>query len=627
MSAQPVTYQILFETVERLARQGAIAARTAANRASTLRKFLKLNELNREDLVGAELRAAFPDNSRKFAEALAAGGMSPRNVGNTLSVLKRWRELVIELDTEHAIRGDNLAPFNQAFRALLKNYSAHRLARETGVPLGMLHGWLEGRRPMARNIPRLQRVEAFFGLEAGALTRLAGFADGKRVATTVGEPVKVAYREELAKHTQQRYLLQPEPDSPLRAQWLDFVRYKTDWAPVLTRSNRAVWRFAPVQLRAERSRNWFEFLDGREVPSAEFAWYNAASYLGWLKLATPEGGAGLPAEAAQTLAWVAVRERVQQYITWRVQRLGGRCNGSVFEFFAFVSAMLRQESGWLWQQGDRFIATLPQEVARGNWKEMCAETYTLVQRLTMRWRSQRRQTRDPRAPIRAILESAQPLDYVVDMVQRMRADRPVSGAPIAEALWARNLALIELLISNPLRRRNLAGLTWRADNTGELYQRPDESWWVRIPRENFKNTHGAAGDTDYDMPVQQAVWRDIARYVKVLRPNLLTFASDYVFVPGPGPERLVDRPWEGISSRVKALTKKYLWRSPGIGTHAFRHLVATAIIKASGLSDFKTAALVLNDRLSTVEQNYAHLKSSDGASRMGELLGDAFRRL
>jgi integrase len=626
MSAQPVTYKLLLETEERLVNQGAIAARTAANRASTLRRFLKANALNVEDPVGAELRADFPEKSREFAGALAAGGMSPRNVGNTLSVLRRLRGLVIEIDTERAIAGDNFTPFTQAFRALMKDYAVHRLARQTGVPASMLYGWMKGKRPRAGNIPHLKRVEAFFGLEAETLTTLAGFAGGKYVVPAVGEPLKVAYREELAVHTRQHYLLKPTPDSPLRAQWLDFVRYKTDWAPVLARTDRGVWRFAPIPLRVERPANWYEFLDGREVPSAELTWSIVASFLGWLSLAGADGGAGLPASAVQTLAWMAVRERVQQYVAWRVRRVGGRYNGTVFAFFAFAAALLRQESGWLWQQG-KFLATLPPEYAGRDWGEMCAGTYSLAQRLTMRWRSQRRQTRDPRAPMRGILESERPLDYVVDMVQRMRADRPLSGARQAEATWARDLALIELLISNPLRRRNLAGLTWRADNTGELYQHPDGSWWVRIPREHFKNTQGAAGASDYDMPVQAAVWRDLERYVRVLRPHLLTFASDYVFVPTPGPQHLCDRPWEGISPRVKELTRKYLWRSPGISPHAFRHLVATAIIKASGLSDFKTAALVLNDRLSTVEQNYAHLKSGDGANRMGELLGDAFRRL
>lgn len=51
------------------------------------------------------------------------------------------------------------------------------------------------------------------------------------------------------------------------------------------------------------------------------------------------------------------------------------------------------------------------------------------------------------------------------------------------------------------------------------------------------------------------------------------------------------------------------------------------VSRPSDLSDFKTAALVLNDRMSTVEKNYAHLRSSEGANRMTELLGATLRRM
>lgn len=68
------------------------------------------------------------------------------------------------------------------------------------------------------------------------------------------------------------------------------------------------------------------------------------------------------------------------------------------------------------------------------------------------------------------------------MVQGMRCDRPV-GCAVAEALCSQDLFLIKLLVSNPLRCRNLAALTWpegnkdgrRPDNKGSLYQRIDGS--------------------------------------------------------------------------------------------------------------------------------------------------------
>ena len=80
-----------------------------------------------------------------------------------------------------------------------------------------------------------------------------------------------------------------------------------------------------------------------------------------------------------------------------------------------------------------------------------------------------------------------------------------------------------------------------------------------------------------------------------------------------------------MNRRVFILTAKYLWGCPGVGPHAFRHIVATAILKNS-LNDWQTAALVLHDRVETVQKHYAHLRSSDGARRMHDIFEKTFAR-
>jgi integrase len=628
MSAKPTTYKDLLEIQERLVQQGALKAQTAANRASTLRAFLKLNNLDLDDPVGHEFRSSFTAHCQAFADHLAAQGKLSRNVSNSLSTLRPWREFVVALDTERAIAGDNLPPFNQAFRSVLKDYPADRLARQLAIPRDMLYGWLKGKKPRLSNAQHIYRIEKFFGVPEGELAVLAGFSGTSRIPKTTGEPVTVGYRESLAERTTQHYFFKPGSDSVLRQQWYDFVRYKTDWEPVLNRSDSAVWRTAPFEFRRETANAWAQYLDGVEVPSAKFAWSKTAAYLGWLNLPKEQGGAGIPADELHTMAWLAVREYVEAYVRWMVKRNGNRFNGSTFEFFSLTMSVLRVGTGYLQQQPD-FLATLPHKYADQDWDEMCRETFALLKGLSTRHRKSRRQTRDPKEPMRHILDLENPLDMVADMVQRMRADRPLGGSPWVEAVWARDLALVKVLVSNPLRLRNIATLNWRPDNSGQLYQRPDGSWWIRIERDHFKNVRGAAGESEYDMPIQEMAWGDIERYLRVFRPRLLAGDTDYVFVAARhGPHRRdLTKPWTHLSERVVQLTKKYLWRCPGIGTHAFRHLVATAIIKASKLSDFKTAALVLNDRMSTVEKNYAHLRSSEGANRMSELLGQTLRRM
>jgi hypothetical protein len=106
-------------------------------------------------------------------------------------------------------------------------------------------------------------------------------------------PAAASYRESLAQRTSQHYLLKPGPDSPLRRQWYDFARYKTEWEPALNRSDSAVWRSAPFEFRREAPTAWARYLDGVEIPTAKFAWSKTAAYLGWLNLPKEQGGAGL----------------------------------------------------------------------------------------------------------------------------------------------------------------------------------------------------------------------------------------------------------------------------------------------------------------------------------------------
>ncbi|OZI33782.1 hypothetical protein CEK29_21145 [Bordetella genomosp. 5] len=122
-------------------------------------------------------------------------------------------------------------------------------------------------------------------------------------------------------------------------------------------------------------------------------------------------------------------------------------------------------------------------------------------------------------------------------------------------------------------------------------------------------------------------WRDIERYLHKHRPALMVAPTNLVFLTMKEKRAdAVHRPWVELGQTVAELTAKYLVRCKGIGPHAFRHLVASSILKADG-GDFKTAALVLNDRIQTVERHYASLRSGDGAARMAELLDSSFRRM
>lgn len=381
---------------------------------------------------------------------------------------------------------------------------------------------------------------------------------------------------------------------------------------------------SPCPLTAKTRTNWWAFLDGHEVASARYCWGNTSMYLGWLVMSTAAGGAGFKAEDVETMAWLVVPDHIEAYLDWRKSRTGKRNQGTML-VLAFMTALVRPKFGFL-RQHPEWLSTLPKRYQQVGWEELCDQQLDLLQQLAASYQSEIEVSRDSFEPLRNILQLKNPMEAVADMIQRMRAARPV-GSARRESVWARDLVLIKILASNPLRRENLAHMTWRADNTGHLYQRIDKSWWIRIPKSEFKNWYGAAQDVPYDSPVHKSAWVDIEKYLYTYWPMLMISPTDLFFLTRkerkPGAQH---EPWVDTGQAVKRLTAEYLPNCPGFGSHAFRHLAATSILKADG-GDFKTAALVLNDRVNTVERHYACLRSGEGSTRMAELLDSAFSQM
>ena len=161
----PTTYQDLLTTQERLVRQGNTNPRTAANRASALRSFLKIHNIQLEDPIGQEFRTTYREHVEQFIEHLRIEGRKQHNITNTLAALRPWREMVVAIDTDRAVAGDNLAPFNQALTRLLDSHSIANLAKQLSIPVDMLYGWLKGKKPRLSNASHVYRIEKFFGVE------------------------------------------------------------------------------------------------------------------------------------------------------------------------------------------------------------------------------------------------------------------------------------------------------------------------------------------------------------------------------------------------------------------------------------------------------------------------------
>lgn len=621
---QPYTYQVLMDHYARLVVSEQLNEQTAANRKTALRGFMAANLLHFEDPISEELRLSFPAALDKFVQSLREAGRSDRSITNTKSALRVWKELVVEHDTLTALHTGTNGPFVQRLKSLLEGLPVKRVAKQAGISKDMLWGWLRGKLPRASSYKYLLRLEGFFAVERHSIVNISGIRLRNQQATSAPPPSRIEYNERIARLTSQSFAFKPDEGSPFRAQWTDYLVYKTAAAPKFKRTRRGRWRFSPNPLAPKTATNWWMFLDGREIASTRCPWFGVTAYLGWLALPRDAGGMEIDVAELHTLSWLVIPEYLEAFMDWKAARIGKRNRGQL-QFLAFIASLTRPRFGYL-RQRPELLETLPARFHNEPWDAICDRQFELSEQLTDAYYSEVTASRNSFDPIRPIIEQDQPMNAIVDMIRRMRADRPI-GSPGKEDIWARDLVLIKLLSTVALRRSNLAHLTWRADNTGDIYQRADKSWWIRLPKGKFKNTYGAAGEEIYDCQIQHSAWRDIERYIFIHRARMLRQPSDLLFILKlKNGINDAHRPWRWLSQRVAELTARYIPNCNGFGAHAFRHIVATSILKASE-GDYKTVAKILHDRVATVEKHYDGLRSNDASKRMGELLAEQFAQM
>ncbi|WP_051377457.1 hypothetical protein [Paraburkholderia dilworthii] len=622
-----LTFRDLSEKMQQSVANGETPASALPNLKSALRAFLVNFGVSEESTVGSLLRRSYYRNLRLHVEKLQAEGRDKSYIANRKSLMGKWCSLVTHLDRIEAAASNRMSPFQSALNELLarSKTTVAGLARAAGISKATLGGWLKGALPNPRAVPSLKRLERFFALESNTLLNLAYERQNFRPVEAAPAMV-IPYRERLARASKDTYRLKQVSDS-LAREWLDFVVHKTEKLPELRRYSRGVWVTTDLVTEGETARNWYCFTKGKHVPTARIVWVHVTSFLGWLNRTRELGGAGLNNDEVQTLAWFSSKRMVHRYMNWLIERADDKVHGGVLDFASLIASLNHPQHGYLTQMPE-LREGLPEGHRPQAWKDACHEAYT--------WAAETKKnllvagvehSREPMAPIKKVLELDDPLEAVADMISRMKSSRPTIGGA-REAIWARDLLLIKLMASNPLRAKNMKLLTYRADNTGNLYRRPDGSWFIRIEKRAFKNAKGAAKSRDYDMPVNHVVWGDIERYLNVYR-SMLPDADkvDYVFLSSSDekPQGNVGA-WQSLNRRVFYLTRRYLWDCPGIGTHSFRYIIGTATLKkAPGAWD--AAAAVLHDEVDTVKAHYAHLRPSDGGNFVHTLLDSAFARM
>lgn len=178
-----------------------------------------------------------------------------------------------------------------------------------------------------------------------------------------------------------------------------------------------------------------------------------------------------------------------------------------------------------------------------------------------------------------------------------------------ELLARRDELILGLLISCPLRAKNMETLMYHPGNSGSIYRTAGGQWRIRIALANLKNGVSKRNIGVYDVPVATWLHSRLDDYVNTVRPQLVNDEDPgYLLLTDDG-KRL-----RGFSKLVARLTRNYIQGCIGFGPHGFRHIVATDWLKRNP-NDFLTVSELLGDTVETVIREYAHLKQDTAFSR------------
>jgi hypothetical protein len=586
---------------------GGRSLKRADNFRSAMRGWMKEFGLPEASPVGAELGSEYSAALARRTATLRAAGVSRQTISAHRSMLSRCRDEFAALRQEEeraAERRDLSATLDALFVA--SGMTETGVCRLAGLSTISLNNWRTGRCvPSKGSLPALARLEAVLGTDPGTLAaKLPHVLYGEKGSYRVGQTAFRRHAQELQKRPFGMNTFPPR----LRAEWDSLYLFYTDaaWAAARGMKRNGRWRvragenFCPTRERIRRA---------------------LASYFGYLCLpaegASAGSGKGYSPEAV-SLALISDAGLISDYLRFKKERTYlQRHNGSTLLFLTLCAALLRPETGFIWQSPE-LGARLPDPVARGAWQDWCGRNRSVINEIRKKLvkDGEIAKTRDPFVPIgRIITDNRHPVDALLDFADAYEADLPPANAPPRpRAAHFQLVLLIRFATFIPLRVYNFCAMTYRRDNTGNLYAKTDGSWWVRFSASELKNHLGAAKDAPFDVPLHESLWPYVEGHLFTHRPSLAGADDcDYVFRPARHcrvAARGARVPECSLWRQIYVATQSYIPDCAGFGMHAFRHIVATEYMKnyRDGVS---VAAAILNDRESTVKKCYGLLLPSD----------------
>ena len=584
------------------------------NARTTLRSWTSSLNFNEHSPLGEEFTAQFQEFLKIYVADQISQGIKRSTYLSRISHLRALRGFYLKR------RKMTSLPLNFADRLThllqISGYSVLKFWQfylQKDIFYQTLINWTTGKTmPFRASISVIRKIEDSLQVPRGTL-----FSTLENYRVPRSDRQLNALGKRLSKARGNRYRIWT---NRLNSEYSDYVTYKTAVNP------------PRGMVRSDKSR-WTGGGDGQPPPTADIVKSYLESFFGFCCLPSNNSdlllrGLGIEQESL-SLALLADVEKVEAFVTdFQRARSGGIYTGGTLRFIYFVAEILRKDTGYLYQKSE--LSEQSEYRSRVKWQKKCLATRARLISIANNVKKEKSAGgeqfgfgRDPQEPIREILGLPRPIFATLRMINSMSADvEKLTYQHERQAILYRDLLIVSMLQGNPLRVKMLSMM----ELNQHLVKRSDGSYWLQFKRHEFKNRY--ALKSDYQARLAPELWDLIDRYLTEFRPKLKgADSSSRVFLSSVGfrKRKCYGMSPPSISNKVTERTRQYIKNCYGFGPHAFRHIVASDIIKNNPEYGFFLAAKVLHDNLSTVEENYAHLKTSEFFEPYNRLFSEAWR--
>lgn len=585
------TPRISYTALSDRLRGSAPLTQALKNRLSALKQVMRLNRRTPDDCAYADLVTNLSRTLDEIATNAALSDIRRRDLRSHA----RWLSQQVAAEIPKGANRPAPRPESKFTNALIEALKASgmkksQVAARAGLSPVTFGDWLRGRQPRAEAISRIELVESTLGIAAGSLSRHVHSSEHKEVL----DPSS-AYRKQVSERQRARYRARCEDLSPqLVDEWKAFLRVRTR-GPIHPSLPRSGWSLkSPDKTRV--TANVLNSLNGKISPAADVISRHLLGMIGWLCLPIAAGGRGYAVEDIRTIGWLCIPDVVNGYLEF-IRDRANKVNNAPVTFAGFIGSLCACEYGYF-RLHPELLAQLPTTLYQpySSPDELAQATLELTQGWRARYEGR---SRDPKLALRSFTDpdgnilkplwrGVQSLD---EAATRLPAHSPLRASKKRDAL------LLALLLSVPLRAE-----TWATIKTGsfqdDVLYRGADGYRLRVT--NVKNRRTRDGQSiDVRLPV--FLERRIDEYLENYRHVLIRngTSSPYLFVNQKNPER----PWARLNAQVINVTRAHVQSCPGVGTHAFRHCVATEYLRRHRGEHATVARLLMVD-LQTVLTHY-----------------------